>query len=64
MPPDLYDDELPECRVPILQQLKDGQGMIRSALRVGLAVGCVVGVTTMSIVTAYTSIKGKAELSK
>lgn len=50
---DIYDDDLPECRLSLLEQWKDGQGMVRSALRVGLMVGSVVGVTAVGIATLY-----------
>lgn len=55
-----YDDDLPDCKISILQQLKEGKGMIRSALHVGLAVGSVVGVFAIGVATVVESIQRKA----
>lgn len=58
---DIYDEDLPDCKETLLEQWKGSQGMIRSALRVGLAVGTVVGVVSIGIASAYTSFKERVE---
>lgn len=58
-PLDIYDDDSPNYSPSLLEQWKDGQGMVRSALRVGLMVGSVVGVAAAGVATAYTSNKEK-----
>lgn len=55
------DDALPDYKPSLLQQWKDGKGMVRSALQVGLAVGSIVGIASICIATVYTSIKEKVE---
>lgn len=58
-PLDIYDDDLPDYSSSILQQLKDGQGMVRSALHVGLAVGSIIGVAAMCASVTYDSLRDR-----
>lgn len=55
------DDALPNYSPSLLEQWKDGKGMIRSALQVGLTVGCAVGIASVCIAAVYTSTKEKVE---
>lgn len=55
---DLYDDDLPAVSLSLLEQWRSGKGMVFSALRIGLAVGSVVGAAAVGI-AALADLKGK-----